>query len=208
MDTFDVRERFARDPLGCLRNPKAKRILREQDFGWRPWARLPLADQRFRSLIATPDRWKEKYWLGLSGYVEEVVDDSQVAKRFADLLIGYCLVVENEAAPFELKQGSRKQGELRPQEGDLGPVRTPGRELRSLRGFIGSAASSHPQHAPSLRTRLIGIMVADLVKSGLSRERACNELIPLIWAAIEVKLNPSSVLRMERRSRKRTSATS
>ncbi len=178
-DAFDVRERFAADPLGCIRNLAAKRILREQDFGWRPWARLPLADRRAGTVVVAPARWEEKFWESLRGYLQELLD-VRLASRFADFLVGYLLVVENE---------------------------TGGRELRPLRHIIGSPPSGRPQHAESLKQVLSRTMVDDLVASGFTRTSACEEVLPKIWETIEVKMKPASILRMERRSRKRTSET-
>ena len=49
-------------------------------------------DQRPR----TADRWREKYWDGLAQYLEQLVD-SALCPQFADLLVGYLLVTENES---------------------------------------------------------------------------------------------------------------
>jgi len=179
-DAFEVREKFAADPLGCIRNPASTRILREQDFGWRPWARLPLADRRAETVVKAPARWEEGFWQGLKGYLREVVSDVRLASRFADFLMGYLLISENE---------------------------TRGRDLRPLRHIIGSPPSSRPQHAESLKQVLIRAMVEDLVASGFTRKAACEEILPKIWETIEVKVKPASNLRMERRSRKRTRGT-
>lgn len=173
LDAFDVRESFAIDPLGCIDDRQKRSVLREQDFCWRPWVGLPYDIRRAGEV--TPARWAEKYWNSLSGYLQELVDP-KLGPRFADLLVGYLLVVENE---------------------------TPGRELRPLRPIIGSAVTSRPQHAKSLKLVLSGAIVDDLIASGLSRKIACEDRLPKVWEAIGVKMKPASSLRMERRARNR-----
>jgi hypothetical protein len=46
LDIFDVVYRFAENPLGCVGNIGARSVLREQDFGWRPWIGKPLDSRR------------------------------------------------------------------------------------------------------------------------------------------------------------------
>lgn len=199
LDTFDVRERFAADPLKCIRNLAAKRVLREQDPGWRPWVRLPLAHRRAGTEIVAPARWEEKYWNSLSGYLEELIGDAKLGARFADLLVGYLLVVENEYEHMGPTVSSFREAMA-----DVSKQKSSGRAMRPLRRIMGSPATSRPQRRESLKLVLSRNMVADLVASGLSRKFACEERLPQVWAAIGVKLNPKSILRTERRSRKRT----
>jgi hypothetical protein len=202
LDAFEIRESFAADPLGCIRNRAAKRILREQDFGSRPWVLLPLADRRAETRIKTPNRWEEKYWTSLSSYLQELVGDARLAARFADLLVGHLLVVESEYQHMGPDVNSFK--EALAAMADVSTHQSSGRAIRPLRRILGSPATSHPQRRESLQLVLSRIMVADLVKSGFSRKLACEERLPEIWATIGVKVKPESILRMERRSRKRT----
>lgn len=205
LDAFNIRESFATNPLTCIRNLTAKTILREQDFGWRPWVRLPLAHRRAGTVIATPARWEEKYWDSLSGYLEDLAGDARLGARFADLLVGYLLVVESEYEEMRPEVNSFK--EALAAMADLSKHQSSGRAMRPLRRILGSPATSRPQRRESLKLVLVRIMVADLVASGFSRKFACEERLPKIWAAIAVELKPESILRMERRSRKRTPGT-
>ena len=202
LDAFDVRESFAANPLTCIRNLTSKRILREQDFGWRPWVRLPVAHRLAGTEIETPDRWKEKYWNSLSGYLQELVGDAKLGACFADLLVGYLLVVESEYKHMGPTVNSFK--EALTAMVDVSKHQSSGRAMRPLRRIIGSPATSRPQRRESLELALSRIMVASLVASGFSRKFACEERLPQIWEAIEVNVNPESLLRTERRSRKRT----
>jgi hypothetical protein len=202
LDAFDVRESFAADPLRCLRNLAAKRILREQDFGWRPWVRLPLAHRRAGTEEVTPARWEENYWSSLSGYLQELVGDVKRGARFADLLVGYLLVVETEYEHMGPTVKSFK--EALTAMADVSKHQSSGRAMRPLRRIIGSPATSRPQRRESLKLILSRIMVADLVGSKFSRKFASEERLPGIWAAIAVKVNSKSILRTERRSRRRT----
>jgi len=164
MDPFDVRYRFALDPLECVADQDAGRILRAQEFPYRPWQQ------------AVPSQDKTAFWDDLSEYLREKVSVSEMlAQRFADFLVGYLLVIENES---------------------------PGRALRPLRPLIGSAATAKPQRREHLQLILTRAMTADLSPE-FSRKVACEVLIPQIWNAIGITVHPNSVLRIERRSRRR-----
>jgi hypothetical protein len=201
LDAFDVRESFAKNPRGCIAHPTKRSILWEQDFGWRPWVRLEKADRRAESTIETPARWEEKYWNSLSGYLEEVVGDGRLGARFADFLVGYLLVVESEYVHMAPAVNSFKEA-VATMDGDS-KHKSSGRAMRPLRPILGSPATSRPEHCESLKLVLTRIMVADLVRSGFSRKLACEERLPGIWETIAVKVNPKTILRTERRSRKR-----
>src|SRR5258706_15852760 len=83
MDAFDVRYRFALNPLECVADGDACHILRAQEFPYRPW----------RSAIPPQD--KTAFWDDLSEYLREKLSVSKtLAQRLADFLVGYLLVIE------------------------------------------------------------------------------------------------------------------
>src|SRR5258705_12405070 len=130
MDAFDVRYRFASNPLECVGGKGAARILREQEFPYRPWR------------LAIPSDDKTAFWDDLSQYLREKLSVSErLAHRFADFLVGYLLVIENE---------------------------TPGRALRPLRPLIGSAATAKPQRHENLQL-LITRAMGDYLRRGFTR---------------------------------------
>lgn len=198
-DLFDVVHQFAKSPLACIADTAARTVLREQDFGWRPWIG-ELLDQR-RAGPRSPARWQEKFWDSLSGYLHELVDPG-LAPRFTDLLIGYMLVLDNETPGRNHKDeptGITRRLDL------LAPnwAKERNRELKRLRSIVGPPVTANPQRRNSLQLVIIAAMVSDLVASDISRKYACEELLPKIWLAIGVKV-PSSLLRMERHSRQKT----
>jgi hypothetical protein len=163
LDAFDVRYRFALNPLACVADSNARRVLREQEFPYREWRKAPVQDLK-------------PFWSDLSVFLQDMlVVSEKVSRRFADFLVGYLLATENES---------------------------PGRELRPLRTIVGSAATANPQRRESLQLVLTRAMVDDLMKE-YSRKTACEVLVPQIWSAIGITLQPNSILRMERRSRRR-----
>jgi hypothetical protein len=193
-DVFDVSHGFAEDPLRCVDDFAARALLREQDFGWRPWVGQAL-DPRPKNA----DRWKERYWDGLVQYLEQFVD-SELCPKFADLLVGYLLVIENESlgrthqsrAPI----GITRRASL--------PVSGDAKSLKRLRRIVGPLLTSKPQRKTSLQLIINGIFVDKLVESGISRKDGCEFHLPKIWAAVGIEVNTSfsaSVLRMDRRQR-------
>jgi hypothetical protein len=197
LDIFDVVYRFAENPLGCVGNIGARSVLREQDFGWRPWIGKPL-DSR-RAGPPTPGRWEEKFWDSLNGYLQELVEPG-LGPRFADLLVGYLLVLNNETPSRNHKDGAtgitRKL--ILPSPND---AKERNRELKRLRRILGPSLTSNPQRRDSLQLIISAALVNDLVASGLSRKDACEDRLPEIWSAVGIKVNGASVLRMERRRR-------
>jgi len=169
VDAFDVRHRFAANPLQCVATPSARLILRDLEFPYRHWHKTQ-ADAQGGA----------RFWDDLSQYLEKEFRSKNLARRFADLLVGYLLVTENE---------------------------TSGRALRPLRPLIGSAPTSRPQRRESLQLLLTRAMADDLTRVWKKRKVACEFLIPQIWSAIGITVKPSSILRTERRSRRRTMGT-
>lgn len=169
LDAFDVRHRFAANPLQCVSTPRDRLVLRDLEFPYRYWHKTP-AEAQDRS----------KFWDDLSRYLEKEFGEKNIAHRFADLLVGYLLVTENT---------------------------TPGRALRQLRPLVGSAPTSRPQHRESLQLVLTRAMADDLTRVWKKRKIACEVFIPQIWSAIGIRVEPSSILRTERRSRRRTQGT-
>ena len=200
LDVFDVRHWFAKAPLEYVTDRAALTILRELDFGWRHWVNLPY-DVR-RAGTVTPARWNEQFWAGLCGYLQQLVD-LNLGPRFADFLVGYLLVVENQT-PGRTCQDRRNDTpvKLRPPVFESDAERD--RELHRLKRIVGPPATSNPQRQPSLKLVLNTAMVRDLVASGLSRKIACEERLPLIWAAIGVGVESGSILRTERRIRRKS----
>jgi hypothetical protein len=199
LDVFDVRHWFAKAPLECVTSRDALSILRELDFGWRHWVNLPY-DVR-RAGTVTPARWNEQFWSGLSGYLQQLVD-LKLGPRFADYLVGYLLVVENETPGRTCRDRQNYTPmKLRPRVFESDAKRE--RELHRLKRIVGPPATSSPQRQPSLKLVLNAAMVRDLVASGLSRKIACEERLPVIWAAIGVGVEPASILRTERRIRRK-----
>ncbi len=196
-DVFEVTYRFADNPLHCVADTAARNLLREQDFGWRPWVGKYL-DQRPR----TADRWREKYWDGLAQYLEQLVD-SALCPQFADLLVGYLLVTENESPgrtqhPF-VTTGITRKTSL--------PVSLDAKSVKRLRRILGPLLTSKPQRKTSLQFVINSIFVEKLVESGISRKDACEYHLPKIWASVGIKVRESfsaSVLRMDRRYRHKT----
>jgi hypothetical protein len=199
LDTFDVVYRFAENPLACVGDVVTKRVLREQDFGWRPWIGKPL-DSRSAG-PPTPGRWLEKFWDSLNCYLQELVDPG-LGPRFADLLVGYLLVLNNESPGRNHKDGAtgitRKL--ILPSHNG---AKERNRELKRLRRIVGPSVTANPQRRDSLQLIISAALVKDLVASGLSRKVACEERLPAIWSAVGIKVNGASVLRMERRRRRK-----
>jgi hypothetical protein len=149
----------------------------------------------------TPCRWDEGYWESLSGYLKELVGSAELASRIADFLVGFLLVVENETPG----RNHRESGIVLTREKPLKPtsVAEQDQRLHRLRRIVGAPATSRPQRRESLKVILSKEIVDNLVKDGLSRKLVCEERLPLIWAAIDIKIDPASILRMERRSRQK-----
>ena len=206
LDEFDVRHWFALDPLHCVDNSAARRILRSQDFGWRPWVGTEHDNRRLLTEIIAPVRWQEGYWNSLSGFLEELVG-SDLGSRFADFLVGFLLVVNNETPGRNYQDTeSRITREQNPHDHEAAAKRD--RDLHRLKRIVGSPATSRPQRKESLELVLCNAMVVDLVRFGLSRKIACELRLPQIWATIGIKIDSASILRMERRSRNKNRESS
>jgi hypothetical protein len=202
LDDFDVLHWFAENPLKCVSNPAALEVLRKQDFGWRPWIGSPL-DRRVGphpKRWITPDRWQESFWDSLSSYLCELVD-STLGPHFADLLIGYRLVLENETPGRNYKNLPTKITRKKPPSRNDAKERN--RKLKRLGRILGAPVTAHPQRKNSLKLAIYTAMVNDLAASGMPRKKACEEQLPKIWDAVGIKVHPASILRMERRSRQK-----
>jgi hypothetical protein len=206
LDEFDVRNWFAHDPLRCADNPEAKRLLRGQDFGWRPWVGTEYDNRRFGTQYRSPTRWQEGFWNGLSGCLEELVG-SGLGSRFADFLIGFLLVTDNETPGRNYEDSMRRITQKQiPRDPEATTKRE--RDLHRVKRIVGSPATSRPQRRESLQLVLSKAMLVDLVRFGLSRKTACELRLPQIWAMIEIEIDSASILRMERRSRNKNRRSS
>jgi hypothetical protein len=199
LDEFDVRHWFARDPLCCVENPEARRILRSQDFGWRPWVGTEYNNRQLFTEWITPARWQEGFWSSLSDSLEELVG-SGLGNRFADFLVGFLLVINNETPgrKYEDREG-RISHKLIPHDPKAAAKRD--RDLHLLKRMAGSPAISRPQRKESLQLVLSKAMVDDLARPPVSRKFVCEERLPQIWAMIGKEIDSASILRMERRYR-------
>jgi hypothetical protein len=199
LDEFDVRHWFALDPLDCVNSPAARHILRSQNFGWRPWVGTEYDNRRLLTEIIAPVRWQEGFWNGLSGSLEELVG-AGLGSRFADCLVGFLLVINNETPGrnYENRENRITQKQILH---DHESAAKRDRDLHRLKRIVGSPATSRPQRRESLQLVLSKAMLADLVRSGLPRKSACELRLPQIWAMIGIKIDSASILRMERRSR-------
>ena len=160
-----------------------------------------IASRRAGTLEIGPDRWEEGFWESLSGYMDELVGSMELGARFADFLVGFLLVIENETPGRNYRNSEirlRKKRRRRP----VSPEKQD-RELHRLKRIVGAPATGRPQRRESLKVILSRAIVADLKKAGLSRKFVCEERLAQIWAAIDVKIEPASILRMERRSRQK-----
>ena len=105
-----------------------------------------------------------------------MLGDGELASRFADFLVGYLLVIENE---------------------------TVGRDFRPLRKILGrSPVGANPQRRESLKSVLTGAMADGLLRH-YTRKVACEVVIPKIWEAIGIATEGASLVRTERRVRNR-----
>jgi hypothetical protein len=199
LDEFDIRHWFALDPLHCVDCPAARRILRSQDFGWRPWVGTKYDNRRLLTEIITPARWREGFWTSLSGSLEDLVG-SCLGSRFADFLVGFLLVTDNETPGRNYKDTENRITQKKILRGPEDAKRLD-RDLHRLKRIVGSPATSCGQRRESLKLVLSNAMVDDLVRSGLARKIACEVVLPQIWAMTRINTDSASLLRMERRSR-------
>ena len=166
LEVFDLREWFARDPLACVADCGAKNLLRAQEFPYRHW----------RPSRSKPS--EKRFWDDLAEHLgtTDMLGDSDLASRFADYLVGYLLVAENQ---------------------------TVGRDFRPLRKILGrSPIGANPQRRGSLKSVLIGA-TADSLLRHYTRKVACEVVIPKIWKAIDIATEGASLVRTERRARNR-----
>jgi hypothetical protein len=174
LDVFDLREWFAQDPLGCVADCAAQNLLRAQEFPYRHW-RPPRS------------KWSRKsFWEDLADYLRSTETLGDLASRFADFLVGYLLVVENQT-PGRAK-GPRSHDPFRPLRKILGAPR----------------ARANPQRRESLKSVITRAMADDLC-GDYGRKNACEIVIPKAWKAVGVASDGVSLRRTERRARNKRS---
>jgi hypothetical protein len=141
------------------------------------------------------------WWQSLRNHLS-VNLPAEVVDRFTDYLSGYCLVLENEtprrSATWEDR--SKKVDDNWRQLKKL---------LRKLNGGVGDVesmlpASATPPQQEGLKTKLIRVMSEDLVALGYSRKIVADKFLPVVWDAVCDRILGRSFLRIERRSRQRT----
>ena len=195
LDAFDVRHRFAENPLLCLAAPNARLVLRSLEFPYRHWHKVP-SDAQTGS----------QFWDDLSQHLLEKFGEKKIAHRFADFLVGFLLVTENET-PGRSSQDRNTSRKLLRRTVEVESAAKRERELHRVNRIVGAPATSRPQRRESLQLLLTRAMADDLTKVWKKRKIVCEDLIPQIWSAIGITVKPSSILRTERRSRHRTIGT-
>lgn len=189
-DSFDVTRDFENDPWQCISKPSSLSFLRGLDFGWRPWVGGP-EDRRITNL--TISRWIETYHAGLSAHIRELITDDKLGEVFADLLMGFQLVVENASpgrtAKNEAKGITKKKLRSNPKH--------IARDFKAMSRLVGPFVTD----LSGLSGAINRIMVSRLVAAGFYRAYICEVQIPKIWASIGVKVSGSAIHRMDRRHR-------
>jgi hypothetical protein len=195
--TFDVRDAFEQDAIKCISDPKLRGVLRDQDFGWRPW--VGASYRKIARKVAqqpTSRWWTNRYWDSLSAYLATLLDDKELGARFADLLMGYRLVEQGESPGRTYESAPTKLTNKKLPEFDSKQIN---RQFKKMSRLIGPFV----RDIDALRLTISSLMANELSASGLPRSYICEEQIPKIWAAIEVKVKGESILRMERRRRQK-----
>ena len=106
----EVGRRFWRDPVACLRNLKARAVIRDRTEGERPWLpRLNVAGRAGKKSGLSPERiksgitelvkqWHLPWWQALKNAVESKGVPPAIAERITDRLAGF-LLAQNVVRP-------------------------------------------------------------------------------------------------------------
>jgi len=216
-DITEVAHFFSHDPAACLKDRHARRTLRFYEHPYRYWykwlakssrervvsehlrQRPGLDKEEIRDLLGLyefetvekpmVERQQIPFWNDLREQLDKLELPSGIAKRFADYLVGYLLVLGMEQEQSGSVWRSLKRSKVLKKIGVSSAV-------------VITAALPHKEH---LRTRLIALMAQDLAKRGWSQRREIYDrfVIPA-WEFIQVKIpRRDSVLRQVRRSRQK-----
>jgi hypothetical protein len=180
-DLHGVGQRFAYNPVRCLKSKPARNAIREYDLDWSALVR------------------------GLRELLPPGAEDDRLVERLADFLAGYRLIRDMESQVKGVQKGGFGHGSLSLGRGfrkKLPILDSDGEKIGmvSIRDVLGNADFT-PMVTARLKTRLIAEMMKDLEQRQYPKWWVW-EFLPKAWQLVGESFKADSPSRVLRRAKK------